>query len=447
MDFLHLASFLLYSYGMKKLVCLIYVLISGALVFCNTDKINVASVKIIIDDVLYVWQEDNAEPVLFSDSLIFRDEYDDIDVKLKVSTILSYSNLKPGKSFSIADFESECLKTEYRLLNCGLLYSAKVSIISSRKKVDSRTVIIDVKSGFFNRFGGGNAYFVFGKNALNGNRDSLLFCTGYNKNGVSYINENVCGVPIILGGELFLNAPMSFSHKYDAVLSLGETVAYRPYADFVLGIRAREKINFNNANNNKYLIQPFISYNKYLNTKFYSESEIEATIINNTLPSMNGAFVFRFNPVKRITIASLFSAGFSFFSNSFFSGDYANNKNFNLYEVLDSTSKNSGLSNLVIRSGYSENDLLTNEYYMASFEVRLNAFSHNFASVFTCSVVPFVYCESAFIKINNSYELRDAFGSGIRLLFDNPVFAYFSFSYGFNHKFQPRFYFSASAGF
>jgi len=41
----------------------------------------------------------------------------------------------------------------------------------------------------------------------------------------------------------------------------------------------------------------------------------------------------------------------------------------------------------------------------------------------------------------------DAFGGGLRVLFDNPVFAYFTLCYGINHSGDGRFIFAATKGF
>lgn len=418
---------------MKKLSGLIFVLFIGTILFAeDIQKVKVSNVKIIVDDVMYIWKEGEDENSLLLNSNINNNE----SSILKLQTILSFSNFKPGKKYSISGIENERMQTELRLLNSGLLFYAKVSIVPPRKDPELRTIIIDVKSGFFKRFSGGNAYGSFGKAALNGNRDKLLFFVGLNKNGFLYKNENSFDLPLILGANIFWNGPECFIKNTDSILSVGQVIGIRPSANLTFAIRTKEDLILNCIKNSNFIIQPFISYNRYLNSKIFLDSEIQISSKNFSVPYVNGAISFHFNPISKICIANMLSLGISCESN------------FNLYQIKDCLSENMGLTNLMIRSGYSEEELCTNEYYYLGSEIRFTALNFTIPPVFPCALIPFIYGEGAVMKnTNNNYEIRDAFGIGLRILFENPVFAYFSFSYGINHELKNRFCFSASAGF
>ena len=95
------------------------------------------------------------------------------DGKIRYSTILSYTKFRENKKFTQKGFEKEAETTRLRLMNSGLFYSAQVETRESRKNPGTMVVYITVRTGFLLRFGGGNAYGLFGKAALGGRRNLL----------------------------------------------------------------------------------------------------------------------------------------------------------------------------------------------------------------------------------------------------------------------------------
>jgi hypothetical protein len=107
-----------------------------------------------------------------------------------------------------------------------------------------------------------------------------------------------------------------------------------------------------------------------------------------------------------------------------------------------------------VRSGYSRTDLRAASFVFGSAEIRQQVFAANVPPGFECRVQAFLFSDFAGISamgksvfFAEGLSFADAYGAGARVLFDNPVFAYFSFSYGWNHEGRSRFTFAATAGF
>ena len=113
------------------------------------------------------------------------------DGKIRYSTILSYTKFRENKKFTQKGFKKEAETTRLRLMNSGLFYSAQVETRESRKNPGTMVVYITVRTGFLLRFGGGNAYGLFGKAALGGRRNLLA---GYVKNNEEVPQYDRCVV-------------------------------------------------------------------------------------------------------------------------------------------------------------------------------------------------------------------------------------------------------------
>jgi len=98
-----------------------------------------------------------------------------------------------------------------------------------------------------------------------------------------------------------------------------------------------------------------------------------------------------------------------------------------------------------IRSGYSAEALNVSAFALGSVELRQSVVSFTVPPAFNCNVQ--IYGFSDLAVISGETRFADAYGAGLRILFDNPVFAYFTFSYGVNHKGAGRFLFCGTAGF
>ena len=146
----------------------------------DTEKVTVSKVRVFLDDQELLCDEDSIA-----------------EGKIKLSTILSYTQLKTEKEYSLEKLEKEIEQTKLRLLNSGLFYNATVEKMKSRKNPGTYIIYINVTTGFLQRFGGGGIYAVFGNAGLHGNREQLLWFLGWNKNGASYKYEHAFNSPLI----------------------------------------------------------------------------------------------------------------------------------------------------------------------------------------------------------------------------------------------------------
>ena len=408
---------------MKKTVFILYVLFSAPLLFAEQTKVTISNIKVFIDD-------EESSP------LICRE------------TVLSYTALVAGKKISLNALEHELVQTELRLLASGLFYSAKVSVAPPRKNPAQRTVIITVQTGFFWRFGGGNAYGVFGKAGIGGKRLEVLSYAGWNKNGVSVLYEHVFDSPFIFESSLAWNGPASLFQA---------DTASRVYAQLASGIFINPDIRLciefddtaafsTDAPINELCISPYIQIQKYFSKTVTALSTARLYAYPfSTEKAVGGEAVTALNWTSfvPVTFALCGAAGISSSHTNTF---------FNL-GMHDSTLSEASFPDRIVRSGtttarsnspYSK-AFCADSYIFASGEIRWNALTFTVPPAFTIELQPFIFTDMALLGTAPLYT--DAFGGGLRVLFDNPVFAYFTLCYGINHSGNGRFIFAETKGF
>ncbi len=416
------------------------VLLFIMLPFFSEEAVSVTKVKIIIQEKEYVWNTDGVMEQI-SDESSYISPY----------TVASFSSLIPGKDYSLKKLEEEVMRTQMRLVQCGLFYSAVVQIIPPRKNPHERTIIITVTEGFLHRFSGGNAYAMYGREGLGGSRSGLYAYAGWNLLGLSYAHENLFHNGTIAAFsfasyDLFpsLLPDNNASHKMQGAMHLGK------YITPDIGVTLFSRILFTSLMSsfseahcslgpvirlNRYEFWPFsFSWNMETSALWYMNQN---SYTAQTSWSFHKNFAEQYFSNKgrdqKLTLSFLLSAGFE---NSTAPESLA----FNLYSTVDRS----------VRSGYSEEEVSGISYALFSTELRFNVFSLRIPPAFTCVPQIFLYTDIAFIEQKGSdglYAYRDAFGGGIRLLLDNPIFAYFTFAYGLNHEGSSRFVFAVTGGF
>lgn len=416
------------------------VLLFIMLPFFSEEAVSVTKVKIIIQEKEYVWNTDGVMEQI-SDESSYISPY----------TVASFSSLIPGKDYSLKKLEEEVMRTQIRLTNSGLFYSAVVQIIPPRKNPQERTIIITVTEGFLHRFSGGNAYAMYGREGLGGSRSGLYAYAGWNLLGLSYAHENLFNRGIILASsftslDLFpsMLPDDEYIHKMQAAMHVGK------YITPDIGVTLFSRILFtpvmSSFSDAFFSLGPVIRLNRYEFWPFSFSWNMETSALwymnqnsyrAQTSWSFHKNFAEQYFTDKgrdqKLTLALLLSAGSE---NSTAPESLA----FNLYSTVDRS----------VRSGYSEEEVSGISYALFSTELRFNVFSLRIPPAFTCVPQIFLYTDIAFIEQKGSdglYSYRDAFGGGIRLLLDNPIFAYFIFAYGLNHEGSSRFVFAVTGGF
>lgn len=367
--------------------------------------------------------------------------------KIRYSTIMSYTKFRENKKFSRKQLQKEAESTRLRLMDSGLFYSAEVEARESRKNPGTMVVYISVRTGFLLRFGGGNAYGFFGKAGLGGRRNNLTGYLGYNKSGASYLDENTFGLPLILGASAFTNLPQSLAQKkpltFDTLVKAG--VFMTP--DLKLGADLKTLFTVNEESFADFILSPFLCDTVWFSEKLVMKSELR--LYNYFSDDYEGssaeaAVNLDYTPFKKITLAGLLSGGTVIDQND---GDKT--VKINLEKTALTLCDELGLANRGIRSGYTKEELSTVCYGLFSAEIRWKAYSCTMAKTFPFDIIPYLFTDLALARNSSDEDLTflDAYGAGLLISFDCPVFAYFNFSYGLNHEGKGRFTFAAMQSF
>lgn len=383
----------------------------------SEQKFKVSKVKVYLDE----------------EELTLENECDSF---LKLSAILSYTNFKAGKEYTEKALLREIDQTKLRLMNSGLFYNAKVEKLASRKNPGTYVIYITVTKGFLKRFGGGGIYAVFGKAAVNRNREQIFWFAGWNKNGVSYLNENCFEKHFIFGTDLFTDIPSCFTQKTGANVNGKITAGWLVTPDLRICTDLNACFNFKQLSfTDSLCLSPYLSETKYVKQNLFYTFETRFNLFPQDSWNFNidSAFTINYTPVKQVSFALLAAAGYSTKNCS---------NRIRLYRSDRNNAYNLGLANKEIRSGYSEEEVSVSKYVMTTAEIRWNALSFMIPPCFPCRLVPYVFADAAY-----SGKILDAYGIGIYLNFDSPVFATFNFSYGINHNGKGRFSFAAMQSF
>lgn len=412
----------------KTAIKVIVLFLIAGKVYAATDKIQISQIKVVIDNSEFSWKEEGLI------SLNKNDESKSKKLRLLPETVLSFTNLKPGKIVTEKTLEREVKETELRIIASGFVYSAKAVVLPARKNPDKRSILITVQSGFFKRFGGGGYYGVYGLTALGGKRMEVLGYAGWNVNGVSWKYENAFGSPLIMGTSVMWDGPAAFFEEgnYSKVEGLG-TIGFFLNPDLRFCVDLNPEYSFGKKfDSEKIGLKPYVKMEKYFSENLFLEFCSQTVLIpfknEKKFDSWDSVCSVNWIPFSKITLASSMAYG-------------KGNCSLSIYEK--GLSSNSCFAERIIRSGYAEEELICSEYIYGSFEARWNAIVLNVSPVVKIKLQPFGFTDLAFAD----GIFKNAFGVGSRILLDNPVFAYFTLCYGWNSSGKGKFVFTAIKGF
>lgn len=427
----------------KIIFLLIFLLAIKAEGDISLNVVSISKIKIIIEEKEYVWEEKD---------LIPKKGENDITSPF---TIISFLNIFPGQKISLLELKKEVKNAKIRLINSGFFYDVNVLIIPPKEKLDCRTILIKIKEGFLYRFGGGKIYGMFGMDNLNGERKSFKLFLGLSPVGIEFIDESFLKSHFLVGVKAhYFNIFDSTIANYQ-LFKTSFLSGYFIQPDIFLGldifwkyVKITEVISnitpefLGGLERSDILVSPNFSLKSYEETSF---AQFEFNI--------NGRVNFIF-PLKesdsKISYLTRVSAKMKFSEehsvNLQVSTGGANEtlsyiEKFNLYDTPD----------ISVRGGYNALDLLVDRFFLINTEYRFCLTKFFIPPFFNTKMEGFIYLDNGWTgKIGEDKYLTDyynGYGSGIRLLFDNPVFTYFSFSYGTNLKGQTRFVWTGTAGF
>lgn len=414
---------------MKRLITLLIFSLILLPVFAANNEITISRVRVFLDDVEITKDDDAA---------------------ISYSTILSFSTIRAGKKYTVESLDSECKQTQLRLLNSGYFYNAVVDVVPPRKNPDKRTVIISVTKGFLPRFGGGPYYGMFGRVGVGGKRNQLIGVAGWNLLGATYTDENFCDLPVIVGASMFTDAPAGIfggnGVSFNGTFTLGAFI--EPDLRFCVDVLALTNTKYGFIDE-QIILSPYLYNKHYINNKASWESEVRMYCKPTVSSGDFGAELcnsINYSPIQKLNLAALVCGGTGFgkAADQIFVHDLSLEHN--------SVSSMSGLSKRSVRSGYATEELCFDSYVLTSLEARWKAVDFIIAGTFPCAIRPFVYTDLALGKTSvqsdsKNWNFVDAYGAGLQINFDCPVFAYFNFAYGFNHEGKGKFCFYTGLSF
>jgi hypothetical protein len=409
----------------------------------SPDKITVNRIKIEIGEDLYVWNTGDPVPEKVTGGFT------------SPSTVMSFVGVKPGDRMSPSSLEMEVYRSEKRLMGSRFFYDAGVSIIPPASDPQKRTVYIRVTEGFIDRFGGGNAYGMYGRDNLSGMRKSFRVYAGYNRAGGEFTDDRLCDSDLIAGGKIYYtrsDRAVKNLIKYQGV-DVTVFTGYRLTPGLKIICDARYKLisigyirnslkteekdrEYRGYNKNE------ISYRSFI-PSFYGTCAYGLDLSEENISSegIRGIDAHRYhgsgivlNGTDNLSLNVKVSSGMT-------GGKIALYDQFNLYSTEDES----------VRSGYSPRDLFARNFAMVNTEIRFGIYDTMIASIVSLRCTGFLFADIAYLAQERKKMFddprKDAYGAGMRILFDSPVFAYFSFSYGFNRDGDGRFVFAGTAGF
>jgi len=418
----------------------------------NAEEVTVSKVKLIIDEREYSWTVSGIEEINLSPEA---GGAANGDILLKPRAVISFLSFYPGQRYSAESFLNRCGDSELRLRKSGYAYQASVQIVPSRKNPTDRTVIVSVSSGFLWRFGGGDSWGMFGKEGLGGNRAGYRIFAGWNKTGAEYMNYRVGGIPLVLGGRAFFFGPGDYEGKQgyrgsgigDHPLEAALTTGWLLDPDLMIGLDTAGS-GIRSDGLGLLSFQPFVSWRSFLgngnerigmeDTATADPGDVGGVARGFWYPELRSAKVelsgyVHSRAIKRTILAVSTSVGLA-------PDDIPGEAGFDLYYTEDRN----------VRSGYGSGDLTATSFALATVELRHTLVSFVVPPAMGCDIQLFLFTDTAALRQlagPDGLAFADAYGAGLRILFDNPVFAWFTFSYGVNHDGSGRFLFCGTAGF
>lgn len=356
----------------------------------------------------------------------------------KTKTILNFATeLQTGKEFSEKKLNKLAQRVKERLYKSFWFYKVNVYITPTSKGDDYRNIIIDVEDGFLYRFGGGNAYGMFGMDNVWGDSEFFRACLGYNNHSINLGKE-------FLGKRLSFEATLGnipyfasfesnasyYSDKYQNLTAIAG-LGYRINYDFRVMFSANYKYILrndyspvDNTTGNMFYPSLKLTYDGRSDGfssagGFYLSAEYDLFVAPLTIHRAKFIAKKYFPIVDSLNLAMMFAAKMQ-------SGD--NNPNYLLFSLVGAEG---------VRGGYSSN-LIGNASLEGHIELRWKFLEFAWGGIFNNRLEALVFYDigKAYPRVD-AMDLSDfgmAYGLGLRIFFDMPVFVPLRFAFGWNKQ-------------
>ncbi len=405
------------------------------------STVTVLKVRMIVGDIRYDWKDAESIPERAEGGFT------------APATIASFLGIAPGDSMSASALERRRAAAQFRLNDSGFFFNAEIFAVPAASVPGGVVVTVRVTEGFLWRFGGGEYFGYIGQDNVSGERKSWRAVAGYNLNGISWTDDCVRGSPFtyrigafysnalgtdvldyhlfeadLSGGvrlspdfQLFLSSPV---HYYELVTGHAAALELCPDtrdgAIWLPGLGAAWEASARSPKARAVVkAETFLSLPVGFGGGVYSTAEGRLSAV---LSAIDGP-----------GIALSLSCG----------GAWPVSRGLPAYALYD-LSEDPLHS---VRSGYRPEELLASRFALINAEIRLPLPPLRLSPLFSVVFAPFLFADAAIAgqpedSANDDFE---AAGAGIRIVFDNPIFACFAFSYGWNPEGAGRFVFAASA--
>lgn len=372
-------------------------------------------------------------------------------------TVLSYTNFKVGKNYTLKGLESELLQTKTRLIYSKYFYEIDLQIQDDLTETNQDTarykgfkiIKFTLKNKTLHRFMPGLYWLQYGIDGINNQRKGFRITAGWNKLEAEIFHQNFANKNIYLS---FLadynNLFPQLINNEDGNSSIKFSTGYYFSPDFLLATDFKLQ---------RFYSSDFIAYSDYEDTGIsitpYFTLTKQFLKLNQSSGMINTTFSY-YPFISTFSTSSRITANLNLFSNLqlgfLISGGYAT-PDMPTYGVFDlfSTQDNS------IRSGYTKDELLALTYVLSSMELRYDFLQLFLTKSQKLSFQGFLFIDYAKILPSNKNLIisqgqlnnANAFGGGIRIKLHHPLMIFLSFNYGFNTNGSGRFVFTATAGY
>jgi hypothetical protein len=394
------------------------------------ERVTVITVRMIVGELRYDWTSGSTVPPRAVTGIT------------APQTIASLLGISPSDSMSAAELEGRRASAQERLAASGFFYSAEVFVTPRAGAPDGRLVTVRLEEGFLWRFGGGPYFASVGQDNVAGLRKSWSITAGYNLAGLAWEDDSLDGGPFSYRVDAFYSNAIGtgfldyhdidsdlaagFSISPDILVFVDSRLSYRwllpdsshalgEYPDPTGGLQWVPRIG---------LAAQSLSRSRALRFMAYSENTAGISL------SIDGGAYATFEGSGWTRLSSPDDCGPFAAARLSYGGLLPVKGGLPAYGLFDLAGK----ADRSVRSGYAPMDLFVSGFALASTEIGFVLPPLRMFSFLSLALAPFLFADAAVAQTLPGAELRDleAFGIGLKISFDNPVFAFFSLSYGWN---------------
>lgn len=425
-----------------KLLIILLLTISSSLFSKSKEKYLISQILININDEITAID-------LTNDKILTDNELS--------KTVLTFTNFRIGKVYTLKGIESELLQTKTRLIYSKYFYYidilSKEDLTVEKENIGNyngyRTIEINLKNKTLHRFTPGLYWLQYGLDGIQGQKQGFRVTAGWNKFEAEYFHHNFANQNVYLS--FLANYSNLFPQIYnqeDGNSNIKFSAGYYFLPDLLVASTFRlqrfyseDFTIYSDYDDTGFSITPFFVFKRQFLKLNQSSGKAKAEFSYYpfiTEFSTNGTLTANFNLLTYLQFAVLLSGGYA-------TPDIPLYGTFDLYSTEDRN----------IRSGYTKEELTALSFFLASIELRFDFLNsllprnqsmtlQGFLFTDFSEIIPF---DKTLLVTQDTFNQAEAFGAGLRIKLNHPLLIFLSFSYGLNINGSGRFVFTATAGY